>query len=70
MERTVFNVRPDETGWRIECQEREPAIVGDVRSAIIKAHQLAREECRRLGTPTAVAVRYGCGDALLSGYHG
>lgn len=69
-ERTVYAVSPDHDAWRIECGSRKPMLVDDIRVAIIRANYLAREEHRRLGVPTAVAVRYGSGDAVMTRYHG
>jgi len=69
MERVVYAVSPCKD-WRIECGSCEPTLVDDMYVAIIRAHDLAREEYDRRGIPTAVAISYGSGDAVMTGYHG
>lgn len=70
MERRIVSVAPEKSCWRIEFADRIPLVIADLLSAIVAACDLAGEEHRTSGQPTAVKVRMTCGDGVMMGYHG
>ncbi len=70
MERRIVTVVPEQSGWRVEFQQRPHQVLLDAQHAILVACDLARNVYRATGCPTAVKVRMGCGDGVMIGYHG
>jgi hypothetical protein len=70
MERRIVSVAAEYSGWKIQLADRVPLVVAGLQTAIVEACNLAREEHRASGRPTAVKVRMTCGDGVMMGYHG
>ena len=70
MERRIVSVAPAQRGWRIECPDRAPLVIAEMPQALVTACDLARDEHRASGCPTAVKVRMSCGDGVLMGFCG
>lgn len=70
MERTLYAVEPDDSGWQIRLAGESLMRRLDKVAALEKADRMASERHAVTGQPTGVFISTPSGEAMVVGMHG